>query len=146
MASGTAYYQALMNETSLRQKAKLHRLALERLAGREAVSHLELTARLDDSQTAVNITTPIGVSPEVGPPAPTAQKVTATKLESPSGQTMAMPIDLPQPMEISPRLSTDIGPPEPIPAPTEKGKSPQLNPFPPSEAIPTPMPEILHHD
>jgi hypothetical protein len=147
MASGTAYYQALMNETSLRQKAKLHRLALERLAGREAVSRLELTARLDDSQTAINIATPLGVSPEVGPPAPTAQQVTTTKLESPSGQTMAMPLDLPQTMEISPRLSTDIGPPEPIPAPTETGKSPPLNPFPSSnEAIPMPMPEILHHD
>ncbi len=44
LAAGTAYYKALMDETQLRQKAKLHRLQLERLAGQDAVENLKLSA------------------------------------------------------------------------------------------------------
>ncbi len=43
LASGTAYYKALMDETRLRQEAKLQRLKLERLAGADAVIELKLT-------------------------------------------------------------------------------------------------------
>jgi hypothetical protein len=42
MATSRAYFQALLNETDLRQKARLQRLCLERLAGKEAVNQLEL--------------------------------------------------------------------------------------------------------
>ncbi|MGE0199848.1 MAG: hypothetical protein AB7P76_02630 [Candidatus Melainabacteria bacterium] len=52
VASASAYYQALMNETQLRQKAILHRLQLERLAGQDAVSDLKLALFFrEDSQT-----------------------------------------------------------------------------------------------
>ncbi len=43
LASGTAYYKALMDETRLRQEAKLQRIKLERLAGADSVSNLKLT-------------------------------------------------------------------------------------------------------
>lgn len=46
MAAGTAYYQARMNETKLRQKTKLHRIALERLAGQEAITDLAVAIHL----------------------------------------------------------------------------------------------------
>lgn len=43
LAAGSAYYKALMNETELRQKAKINRLRLERLAGDTALGNLKLS-------------------------------------------------------------------------------------------------------
>lgn len=51
MAAGSAYYQALLSETALRQKAKLNRLQLERLAGPEAVKRLELAVHVPENVT-----------------------------------------------------------------------------------------------
>ena len=138
MAAGTAYYQALINETGLRQKGKLQRLALERLAGPDAVSQLELSARLDTtgSQTA-----------KTGEPA----KALPLRTETASVGTLALPLpdvsDLPQPMEIGPHLTSEIGPPAPVnsspppPAATRKAATREKK-----SAIPLPLPEILRHD
>ncbi len=57
MAAGSAYYQALLSETDLRQKAKLNRLQLERLAGPEAVQRLELAVHVPENATTA-MTTP----------------------------------------------------------------------------------------
>ncbi len=46
MASSGTYYQALMSETDLRQKAQLYRLELERISGQVAVDKLALVASL----------------------------------------------------------------------------------------------------
>ncbi len=43
LAAGTAYYKALIDETRLRQEAKIARLKLERLSGADAVKELKLT-------------------------------------------------------------------------------------------------------
>lgn len=119
MAAGTAYYQALMTETSLRQKAKLYRLQLERLAGTETVSTLQLAVQVPDNVTASN-TGAIGpqaslssespIGPEL-PPATTGRPV------SDSAKT-ASPIEgLPEALEIGPHLSQEnmeaVGPPMP---------------------------------
>ena len=42
MAAATAYYKSAKNQTELRQQAKLYRMKLERLAGNDAVSDLQL--------------------------------------------------------------------------------------------------------
>jgi len=53
MASATAYYKAAKNQIELRQKAKLHRMKLERLAGMDAVGGLQLALFAPESdQTA----------------------------------------------------------------------------------------------
>ncbi|WP_303672752.1 hypothetical protein [Vampirovibrio chlorellavorus] len=57
MAAGSAYYQSLLSETALRQKAKLNRLQLERLAGPEAVQRLELAVHVPES-AATALSTP----------------------------------------------------------------------------------------
>lgn len=57
MAAGSAYYQSLLSETALRQKAKLNRLQLERLAGPEAVQRLELAVHVPEYATTA-LTTP----------------------------------------------------------------------------------------
>lgn len=98
MAAGTAYYQALSNETALRQKAKLYRLQLERLAGPDAV---------DDLQLAVLI-------PEGTPPAaaiPPAQPTETAGL-IPEAPATAEP---PLPDEIGPLLpDAALGPEAPV--------------------------------
>ncbi|MBK8190892.1 MAG: hypothetical protein IPK79_10635 [Vampirovibrionales bacterium] len=43
LASGSAYYKALMAESALRNRAKLYRLELERLAGADTVDGLQLS-------------------------------------------------------------------------------------------------------
>jgi hypothetical protein len=125
MATGVAYYQALLNETALRQKAKLHRLELERLAGPEAVSRLELAVHIDNSiQTAsahppakalatpvrtdvldaedlpYTIPDPIGPQPLIGP--------------EPKSKKSAMP-DMPEVMELLPSFKRDNRLPSPMP-------------------------------
>ncbi len=124
MASSTAYYQALLNETTLRQKAKLHRLELERLAGADAVSMLELSVRVGDGSQTANINTDaILIGPE---PPPLPDKMPETNawpmigpelpsLEptaSQSAPNVNAPLDLYQPLEIGPSLNQDNPPPE----------------------------------
>lgn len=117
MAAGTAYYQALINETSLRQKAKLYRMELERLAGADSVSTLQLAVNVSDTSTAINSTTSgsaqvmeseTAIGPEL-PAAATSSNNIATKSQ-PVGE-------LPPALEIGPRLSQEnvepIGPPMP---------------------------------
>lgn len=118
MAAGTAYYQSLMNETTLRQKAKLYRLELERLAGVDAVSTLELAVHVPTSngsaadtpqqQQTASTETPIG------PAAPAASAATQATT---SGPALIGPNELPPALEISPTLGTEtsslIGPPLP---------------------------------
>jgi hypothetical protein len=48
MSAGSAYYKTMLEETTLRQQAKLARIELERLAGREKVDGLELSIRVSD--------------------------------------------------------------------------------------------------
>lgn len=43
LATGSGYYKALISETALRNRAKLHRLELERLAGVDTVEGLQLS-------------------------------------------------------------------------------------------------------
>ncbi len=52
IASGAAYYKALLHETDLRQKAKQYRLQLERLAGIEPVSDLKLSVAFTEDLLA----------------------------------------------------------------------------------------------
>jgi hypothetical protein len=131
MAAGTAYYQALSNETTLKQKAKLSRMELERLAGPEAVSHLELAVHVPENISTASAT-PISpallpgteeligplpietASPNnstrmtelIGPELPPAKVKSTTK----SAKNIKSPMknDLPQPMEIGPRLKESV--------------------------------------
>lgn len=131
MAAGSAYYQALLSETALRQKAKLNRLQLERLAGPEAVQRLELAVHVPENATTA-MTTPsiepndlkepglqnqelIGPSPMesmlqsnttktselIGPELPPA-KTRAPKQNSRNNPKNNDPL---QPMEIGPQLN-----------------------------------------
>lgn len=82
MATSRAYFQALLNETDLRQKARLQRLCLERLAGKEAVNQLELGPRFnpDDALAKISPATDepkasiapnsLDIAPSIGPEAP----------------------------------------------------------------------------
>ncbi|MDX2085930.1 MAG: hypothetical protein SFZ03_11145 [Candidatus Melainabacteria bacterium] len=48
ISTGSAYHKALLDETRLRQKAKLYRIQLERLAGRTAVEGVQLSQYIPD--------------------------------------------------------------------------------------------------
>jgi hypothetical protein len=52
MAAASAYFQALLHETNLRQKARLQRVMLERVAGQETVSELALVPTFSDTAIA----------------------------------------------------------------------------------------------
>jgi len=104
MAAGTAYYQALSNETVLRQKAKLARLELERLAGPDSVSDLELAVRIpvgDDPATA-------SLAPE---PVPAPE---ATPISPPEPVVTPVEPAMPAPLEIEPSLRSDAVQPLPL--------------------------------
>jgi len=113
MAASSAYYKSLMQETTLRQKAKLYRLQLERLAGTEAVSRLELSPHVSLDGKTANSTDEIGPTPELNTSA------TVMPTSKPNNPTASIPdfSTLPQAMEIGPSLDTDanplIGPPLP---------------------------------
>ena len=143
MAAGTAYYQAMIAETSLKHKAKLARMELERLAGPEAVSRLELAIHVPENISTASIN-PIekksapAVDELIGPlPIETASPMTSNgqanefigpelppaKIKTPtkSAKSAKTPLknEMPQPLEIGPRLkeSTQTEPsqlPEPI--------------------------------
>lgn len=143
MAAGTAYYQALLAETNLKQKAKLCRMELERLAGPDAVSHLELAVHVPENvstASAIPVTdhlpTPttnefIGPLPiEMASPSSNSKineligpELPPAKIKSPtkSAKNVKSPLknDIPQPMEIGPKLkeSNNLPPislPEPL--------------------------------
>jgi len=59
MAAASAYFQALLHETDLKQKARLQRLILERIAGQETVSQLALVPTFSDTAIAEQPTKPI---------------------------------------------------------------------------------------
>lgn len=124
MAAGTAYYQALLNETTLRQKAKLSRMCLERLAGPEAVRHLELAVHVPENITTASAS-PLIKEPaeeQIGPlpietisPTTTAKKpefigpeLPPAKIrnigKAPKKARPASNNEMPQPMEIGPKL------------------------------------------
>lgn len=109
MAAGTAYYQSLNMETALRQKAKLYRLQLERLAGTEAVDDLQLALVIDaDAMRAAGAAA-----------RQTSSLVPADALAVPaeaSAATGATPLAMPLAMqEIGPMLpDAEIGPEPPI--------------------------------
>ncbi|MCE3235331.1 MAG: hypothetical protein K0Q50_1511 [Vampirovibrio sp.] len=121
MAAGTAYYQALMNETSLRQKAKLYRLELERLAGAEAVSTLELAVSVPTNSTTASTSQPVGTAKIIEDPAPDTvnQELPLAQPKSLSSEQENSVIgpELPPALEIGPHLSQEsiepIGPPMP---------------------------------
>lgn len=124
MAAGTAYYQALLNETTLRQKAKLSRLSLERLAGPEAVKHLELAVHVPENVSTASASPIIKEPTEelVGPlpietisPTTTAKKPEFIGPELPPAKIRSLSKagkktkpasnnEIPQPMEIGPKL------------------------------------------
>ena len=164
MVTGTAYYQSLLDEMALRQKAKLYRLELERLVGVESLSHLAWAAHVAPStQTAINTpdlkppsrssatslqkpldaystTLPesqlsiIGPQPLIGPEAPGSAALD-------SQQALQ---DLPSLMEIAPRLKTDPSPIKPFSSPDRNAPRKALAQRKPS--IPydlTPI-EVLH--
>lgn len=113
MASGTAYYQALMAETTLQQKAKRYRMELERLAGREAVSEMELAAQISD-------TTRTASQEPVAQPIATLSPPASSTTTPP--KAVAMPLDIPEgttgrgkDSEASASIATPpIGPQEPV--------------------------------
>ncbi len=107
MAAGTAYYQALSNETALRQKAKLYRLQLERLAGPDALDDLQLAVLIPEGATPA-ATTPPARPTETAGLAPSTPAATETAL----------------PDEIGPLLpDAAIGPEAPVgPMPASGGK------------------------
>ena len=73
MAAGTAYYQALNTETALRQKAKLARLQLERLAGPVAVDDLQLAVDISPENAPTAAVNNAPASPELAPEPVTPQ-------------------------------------------------------------------------
>lgn len=72
MAAGSSYYKALLAETSMRQKAKLARLQLERLAGPEAVSGLQLTLALPEAKAMLQAADPVSSNENSQVPLPPA--------------------------------------------------------------------------
>jgi len=117
MAAGSAYYSSLMQETTLRQKAKLYRLQLERIAGTDAVARLELAPHVSLDGKAASDGTEIGPAPELKTSATVLPGLPASK---PAPKTTSLSstdtTTLPQAMEIGPSLHPDndlIGPPLP---------------------------------
>lgn len=62
LASASAYYKAVLNETELKQKAKLNRLRLERLAGDEALQKLKLSVTVTKDITASTMAQPVNLA------------------------------------------------------------------------------------
>lgn len=155
MAAAQAYYQALDKETILRQKARLQRLELERMAGREALSRLEFTPRLGDEQpimaegashapaSSVAMPSPLPpeptasgdpvgpTAPEIGPAAPVSavRKTTTAKIEVRNVTPKKSAIILP---EQKPKASSR----KPMALPLEMPPQAML------EIGPSPVPEI----
>ena len=148
MAAGSAYYNALMQETVLRQKAKLYRLQLERLAGTDAVSRLELAPHVSVNGKTASTTDEIGPTPELN----TSATVMPTPGSNPPTSNNNDFSTLPQAMEIGPSLHTDenplIGPPLPAlsnnAGRTVKTKQVTVKNFGDSQPLPIPD-KIMEH-
>jgi hypothetical protein len=128
MTTGMAYYQALINETRLRQEAKLHRMELERLTGPETVSKLELVAHISSTNTQTAYT-PAGL---LAKPMDMMESSTVNSNEDlpytipdqigpqpligpePKSKKSAVP-DIPAPLELSPSFKADSHLPSPMP-------------------------------
>ncbi len=125
MASGAAYYQSVLSETALRQKAKLNRVQLERLAGPEAVNRLELAVHVSENTSTASaaptnnrsgsedLVGPLPIETAaphntaritemVGPELPPAKIKTPKKTVQ--NNKNFKKYELPQPMEIGPHL------------------------------------------
>lgn len=136
MAASNAYYQALLHETGLRQKARLYHVQLERLAGAEAVQELDLAVMVPEvlrkdlpvqsasletepPHRAPSLPLPVKIgTPEISRPADVSQPLPATT------ETVALPM-LVEPM--TPESS-------PADAPTEM--------TPPSQELIGPLPDL----
>jgi hypothetical protein len=112
MAAGTAYYQSLISETALRQKAKVYRLQLERLAGQDAVSTLELAVHVSDTDSATASTQPI-----IGPTPPEPSGNIPEPATASANPAVAMPLPLVGPAE------PPIGPQPPTTSPRKAGRT-----------------------
>lgn len=64
MAAGTSYYKALLNESTLKQQAKMYRLQLERLAGKDAVSDIQLAVSPDALEKLTSHVDDSAISPD----------------------------------------------------------------------------------
>jgi hypothetical protein len=125
MASGAAYYQSVLSETTLRQKAKLYRVQLERLAGPEAVNRLELAVHIPENTSTATAATPINstasyeligplpienalpnntakINEMIGPELPPAKIKTSKKTVQ--NDSSLKKNEFPQPLEIGPQL------------------------------------------
>ena len=123
LAASSAYYKALLNETELRQKVKISRLRLERLAGEEALGKIKLSV----SMTADITDVPAHEDTETPPPA----------------QTVSLPPAAPQPpanLPFDPMPLSEDAPdfPEPAPNVSEQRPSGTLLSVPSSFQIPLP--------
>ena len=119
MAAGSAYYQSLMRETTLRQKAKLYRIQLERIAGTDAVATLALATTVSTASVATENKTSDNPAnhPESLSTASTDSTSALSKTQTPAS-TPQNDVVMPQAMmEIGPNLNPDsdalIGPPLP---------------------------------
>jgi hypothetical protein len=147
MAASSAYFQSLLQETNLKQKARLQRLTLERIAGRDAVTQLALAPVISDTAIAgqtpekqsSSTTTASLIGPQVPPigtqPSRTTtvkatilagKKPAATQTASIQGAGAGSPLLLSEPqamLELSPNLhlpDETFGPMPP--EPTSSGK------------------------
>lgn len=127
LAASSAYYKALLNETELRQKVKISRLRLERLAGEAALGQIKLSV----SMTADITDLPAN-----------------EENEAPSAQTVSLPPVAPQAPSIIPTtdplpLSEDAPEfPEPPPTVSEQHPPATLLSVPSSFQIPLPHDDL----
>lgn len=105
MVAASTYYEAVRQETELRHEAKIHRLHLERLAGKETVDDLKLALMVDE--------------PLKGKPSEMAVKTDPAVLVGPPEPEL--PAELSQPLEQTPELNNIVGPPLP-----RNGENPAL--------------------
>lgn len=154
MAAGSAYYQALMHETTLRQKAKLYRIQLERIAGNEAVATLALATTVSlNGKTSSNPETTPNLSTESSPAGLNANALVMPQAQpQPQAVSSTNDISLPQAMmEIGPHLNDNdamIGPPLPALSSSDSHriKSKQVMVKNTSDNLPQPMQDkILEH-
>jgi hypothetical protein len=100
MAAASAYFQALLHETDLKQRARLQRLTLERIAGQETVSQLALVPTFSDTAIATtdkptqqasqeNVAEVIGPQPEPAITPSTKATVKANILKPATPATVA---------------------------------------------------------
>jgi hypothetical protein len=107
LASASAYYKAVLNETELKQKAKLNRLRLERLAGDEALQKLKLSVTVTKDITASTMAQPVNLAQPNTIENPSEESLENQTLEHPQKnqeESTAMPVlALPaEPDKISP--------------------------------------------